>query len=232
MDYTNVLQALNTFCDRFRGTLEQESMIGTSPWQELLEELLGIKDLLNDPVISQPLDNYQIQPQSPVEKFGAASIVIALSEDGMNPKSISAHLETQGIPISEAEIKGWLKAYQQAPITQKPAMANGSIFDTQGQMQIVFDKLHTLLDELDDQEDSHYLSAKITKEQVKLDYMKEIRQSIKDAASLAAVVANMQTVEQFKKVVIEEVNKVDPATAQRIWKKIREAKAMYSSLQM
>ncbi len=231
-DYTNVLQLLSSYCDRFRLSLEQSSLLGTEPWQGLLEELLGIRDLLNDPAISAPLDNYQIQKQSPVERYGVASLVIALSEDNVTPRKISEHLESQGIPISEAEIKGWLKQYETAPITTKTDMVNGSIFDTQGQLQSVFDRLHSLLDEVDDRTDAHFASARITKEQVKLEYMKEIRQSIKDAASLAAVVANMQTVEQFKKVVVEEVGKVDPATAQRIWKKIREAKAMFSSLQM
>lgn len=232
MDYTNVLQALRDFCEKFQQTLENQSLIGADPWQSLLEELLGIQDLLNDPVISQPLDNHQLQQVHPVEKYGVASIVLALHEDGMQPKQIALHLQSQAVPVEESHIKSWLKQYSETSITQKAEAIYGSVFDTQTQLQQLFENLNSMIEAAKGQEDSHYLGAKITKEQVLLEHQKELRQLIKDAGALMTTVAGMQQVGQFQKIVIEEVNKLDPATAQRIWKRVREAKLAFTTLNL
>lgn len=232
-DYENVVQLYISFIGRLKAQLEINSYIGLEPWQSLLEEAYQIKDLLNNPIISQPLNNAELKKgkkQNPVDKYGMQSLVISLYEDGLGFKKIAEYLEAQGLPITNTDVSDWIKDYSVSDITTQVELSNGSVFDTQFQLQDLFDKIYKLLQEIQIRDDADYKAAKTTKEQVKLEIYKELRMSVKDAATLATAVANMQTIENFKKIVIEEVNKLDPGTAQRIWKKIREAKSMFSSL--
>lgn len=232
MEYKNVLQALHSFCENFQSALVTHSMIGQEPWTTLLEELLGLEELLNDPVVSEPLDNFKIAPISPVEKYGVANSVLALNEDGVSPKEIAVHLKNQNVPLSEKDVKEWLEIYSKTPITTKAEAVFGSVFDTQNQLQFLFENLNNMIEQVKLQTDEHFNAAKITKEQVVLEHFKETRQLIKDASTLMATVSGMQNVATFQKMVIEEVNKVDPATAQRIWKRIKEAKIAFTSLNL
>ncbi|MBD2201795.1 hypothetical protein H6G33_10590 [Calothrix sp. FACHB-1219] len=230
-EYTNVVQLFNDFVDRFKTTLEREKLIGVEQWIVLLEELYGIKELIVDPTISAPLDNYKIVSLNPIDRLKLGNNVLSLLESGFNTKDITTSLENQGIVITEKDVKNWLKSYSESSIDEKIESTQGSVFDTQTQLQAIFDNLYNLLDQVAIKDDDSFYSAKTTKEQVKLEVMREIRQSLKDASGLAASIAALQTVKQFQKVVIEEVSKIDPIAAQRIWKRIQQARAMFSSLE-
>lgn len=232
-DFTNVIQLYVSFTEKLKSQLETNSFIGLEPWHSLLMEAYEIKELLNNPLISQPLNNAELikgKKQNPVDKYGMQSLVISLYEDGLTYQRISEYLQGQGLPIESKHVGDWIKEYSASEITTQVELRNGSVFDTQFQLQDLFDKIYALLQEIQAKDDKDYTSAKTTKEQVKLEVYKELRMSVKDAATLATAVANMQTIENFKKIVIEEVNKLDPGTAQRIWKKIREAKSIFNSL--
>lgn len=226
---TSILKEYNEVCEQLRNELVKKELL-IEPFISIVEELFAIGESLNDPVISGELDNYSLKIQSPIEKYGVASNVINLAEDGKSPEEISASLEYTGVIIDKKDIKQWLKQYENLPALKKLETSRGSIFDTQFQLQEIFERLHTLLERVEDKEDADYARAKVVKEQVVLDYMKEIRQSVKDASALAATVASMQSVENFKQIVVEEISKLEPAVAQRIWRKIREAKQIHNTM--
>lgn len=232
-DYTNVLNLLEAFCRTFEVELIRNSMMGSEPWTSMLGELREIFDLLNDPAISEPLDNSKLSKVHPVDRYGLGEGIIALHEQGLTAKEIVENLSNQGFDeFNEGNIRKWLREYNSTPITNRSSKVAVSVFDTQTQLQSLFETLQDLMDGLEDKDDETFYRGKTTKEQVRLQHIQEIRQTVKDAASLAATIAGMQQMETFKKLVIEEVNKENPAVAARIWKKIRDAKVMFTSFNL
>ncbi len=236
MDYTNILQLLHKHCNEFQSALEATSLIGVEPWVSLYDQIVGLKEILDQPSLlgaPNPLDNQALGQPSPIDKYGLASLVISLHENNITPVVIAKQVEgLLSISLSGTDVEAWIEQYNRAPITTKVGLSNGSIFDTQTQLQTVFDTLHNLLTEVNDQDSEYFYPAKTTKEREKLEVIKEVRQSIKDAAALSATIAQMESVENFKRIVIEEINKENPAAAQRIWKRIRAQQSMMNSLRM
>jgi hypothetical protein len=228
---TSIVLELKECVDSLKNSLTKENQM-REPFVSILEELYGITESLQSPAIAENLDNYALQISSPVEKYGVGSKVITLAEEGKSSEEISISLAYSGVTIDKKDISKWLKQYEGLSTSEKIESSRGSIFDTQYQLQEVFERLHSLMESVENKEDNHYYKGKTIKEQVILDVVKEIRQSVKDASQLASTVASMQSVENFQKIVVEEVSKVDPDVAQTIWRRLKEAKSFYNSMNL
>ena len=228
MDYTNVLQLLDSYIKGYKRALSSEELIGVEPWQTLLEEITGVYNLLNSPTICPEIDNHAIVQKSKITQYGVETIVTSLYEEGFKPTEISNQLQSQGLVVSSKEIKEWLNDYSIMPIVDKATYQYGSVFDTQTQMQNIFNKLNYLLAEVEDTDRGQF--RKTSKQEVILQYMTELRMTLKDATSLAATVSNLEAIESYKQVVLEEVGKVDPIVRQKIIRRLQEAKILLRNI--
>lgn len=231
--YTNIVQLGNKIINELKTLLENEGLVGQSKWDYILESFEEFKIALADPLICKELDNYKIERLNSVEKLGLSSNVITLYEEGLSPREIATDLRKKGISLSENDIKNFITDYNKSSITSRIEKSNTSVFDTEVQLQTIFDDLNEALSDLNNlsNEDTKRLSnARVVKEQLQIELHKERRQSVKQASELAQAIANLQHIKEFNKMVLEEVMKESPAAYQRLIKRINEGRSIFRGL--
>lgn len=223
--YVNLLQHLKIFAEELRIKLGMEGVIGREPYLSIVEELDEIISNLSDPTVTKPIDNVEIVPfkgMLEIDRLGLGEIVSMYVTDNLSSARISDLLNAQGFIITKLDVDNWLSSVNSKGILDRPTLTGfGSVFDTQAQLQSVFDRLKELEIELDSQDESLY-KGKVTKKQVQREFMSEVRATIKDATSLAKSLQRSDDIEDIKRIMIEEINKVSPPVAMSIWRRLRE----------
>jgi hypothetical protein len=107
----------------------------------------------------------------------------------------------------------------------------GSVFDTQTQLQTIFNDLKAGIVALESADDEPFLKARKVKEEIWVTMLQEQRQLLKDARALMETVKQFEAIDRFKQIVIEEVNKENPAIASRIYRRIQMAKTLLNTLE-
>lgn len=230
MNYNNLLHLVSEWRSDFSDVLHEAELYGLEPYADLLERFLLIEKMLNDPVISKPLDNFSLEKIHTIDKFGMSRLVIQLIENGLEYKEIAKVLGEQGCIVTTAEIRSWHKQYSSLPITERSGFEHNSIFDTQARMQELLEELILGMKLIEQRDDEDFYRAKTIKEREKLEYIKERRQLIIAAQNLLESLHLQREFEDRMKIVIEEVNKLEPMTATKIWRRISSMKNIVGSL--
>ncbi len=230
MDYTNVLQLYKDFCEDFKDTLLEESLLGQEPWHSLLIQAEEINTLLSDNTITGELDNYKLTQANPIESLGVGNSVIALYEENYTTEDITTILNNQGFDLEVKDVKEWLKTYNKEGILTKASFNYGSVFDTQVQLQTLFESLNDMLLEIKHKPDSSY--KRKDKDDIIREYLAELRQAIREAAQLTSTVASIKKAEEFQQIVLEEINKESPMVAAKIINRISQLKNVIKTLDL
>jgi hypothetical protein len=230
LDYNNLLHIISEWRNDFTTTLYDADLYGLEPYADLLERFRLIEQMLNDPVISEPLDTFKIEAIHPIDKFGMAPVVIQALERGIEYKDIVKILGEQGCTVSNSEVRDWHNKYSSLPITERSGFEPNSIFDTQARMQELLEELIAGGKLIEQRDDEDFFRAKTVKEREKLAYMQERRQLILAAQNLLESIHLQREFDDRMKIVIEEVNKMDPMVAARIWRRIQSMKSLVGSL--
>lgn len=231
MNYKNVLQLYKKSCDNLKDKLIDAELAGQLEWDLIINEFYGILDLLNDPIISEPLDNLAIEVKSKVDFYGVGSLIIALYEDGVEIEKIAEHLQLQEVRITPKEIGDWLSNENRRGILDKAINKYGDVFDTAGQLQRIMNKLEDLIDKVEREENlTHF--KKTSKYEVLLQITAEIRKTVKDASDVTKTIIALQKIEKFKQDVLEEIKKESPECSQRIFKRMANLATIYGSMNL
>jgi hypothetical protein len=230
-DYTNILQELRDWKNDFGSLLDSKQLIGTIDWQPLWERLVALERLFNDPVISEPLDNYKVALRHPIDACGMTEFVVQLVEKGSSESDISRALSMHGVDLTARQVGEWITAYRSAPIMERVEYPYGSVFDTQTQLQTIFNDLKAGIIALESADDEPFIKARKVKEEIWVTMLQEQRQLLKDARALMETVKQFEAIDRFKQIVIEEVNKENPAIASRIYRRIQMAKTLLNTLE-
>ena len=207
MKYTNVVQLGQKLSYELKSFLENNKLIGTKDSTYLVDSFETFLELLSDPIVSKELDNYKLQIQNPVEKYGVAAEVIALLEEGKSNGVISEHLAYKGLSmISTEDIRKFSKEYETADVINKIEKSNTNVFDTTTQLQVIFDTLNDKLAKLNYVDDERLAKAKVVREQLELEYTRELRMTLKDAAQLAQAIENLNRQQKFNQLVLRTVS--------------------------
>lgn len=222
---TNCLELFNTTLSLLKKELEENEIINLQPWDEIFINLNTCYEILNQ--AESPIDNYKIIVKHPIDQNGLGNITLALYEDGLTFQQIAEYHAYRDFKISKSEVQNWIENYGSKTIINKINTEFGSVFDTEYQLQSLFERLNTMLTEIDQKQNSDYAIAKTSKDEVYLAYCSEVRQTIKDAANLAEAIATMKNVEEFQRIVLETINEIDPSTKNKIIRKWKEHKNLF-----
>lgn len=230
-DYHNLIDEFKVLNKEFNYLLDKEGLLDNIEFEKLTYKFSELINLLDDPNISRPLDNLSITPKCKIDSYGLGSSIIELIESGMNTQEISKLLSVQCADnISPIDIDIWLEEYNQSSISQKPKVIKGSIFDARNRMEEMHSMLIDLLSKVEQGDDNRFKSAKVTKEQVTLSIITEIRQTIKQASDILEKVESFQTVKEFQKMVIDCLREEAPSTQMRVMMRLKEMNAMNSMM--
>lgn len=229
-EYTNVVQLGSRLVNELKVFIENHNLVGTRDANYLIESFEQFKEMLADPLVSQELDNYKLTTQNPIEKYGVAEEVITLLEDGESNADIANALALRGLPIETKHVLAFKKEYKNADIISKIEKSNASVFDTQVQFQIIFDSLNSKLKDLETVDDERLGKARVVREQLELEYTRELRMLTKDAKELAESMMNMQNGTKILQIILQTVNKeCTPTVFNKIVAEVRKQKLIFGS---
>jgi hypothetical protein len=152
-------------------------------------------------------------------------------EKGSSENDISRALSMHGVDLTARQVGEWVTAYRSAPIMERVEYPYGSVFDTQTQLQTIFNDLKAGIIALESADNEPFFKARKVKEEIWVSMLQEQRQLLKDARSLMETVKQFEAIDRFKQIVIEEVNKENPAIASRIYRRIQMAKTLLNTLE-
>lgn len=229
-EYTNVVQLGSRLANELKVFIENHNLVGTRDANYLIESFEDFIDKLSDPLVSQELDNYKLTTQNPIEKYGIVEEVITLLEEGRNSNEIAEGLAIRGLPIEGRHVLAFKKEYQNADIVSKIEKSNSSVFDTQVQFQMIFDTINQEIANLESIDDETLAKARVTRPQIKMEQIRELRMTVKDAQALAEAMLNMENNKKVISIMLDTVNKMcGPTVFNQVASEIRKQKLIFGS---
>lgn len=231
MDYVNVLQLYKSQCNRLKEMLIEASLIGIDEWSFLLEGFLELEELLADPVLSEPIDNLQIEVKSKIDQYGVGAYVITLYQENCPIDKIAEQLQMREIPVTSSDVAKWLSDQQSRSILHRAENKFGNVFDTADQLQRTLNRLEELSIRVEEEENLANFK-KTSKYEVALAIVSEVRKTIKDGYEFAKSIQSMQKIERFQECVLEEIKKESPDCYQRIVRRITDLTTLFNSMDL
>lgn len=229
-EYTNVVQLGSRLVNELKAFIENNNLVGTRDANYLIESFEQFKEMLADPLVSQELDNYKLTTQNPIEKYGVVEEVITLLEEGRSNSEIAEGLAIKGLPIESRHVLAFKKEYQSADIVRKIEKSNSSVFDTQVQFQMIFDTLNSKLADLAHVDEDRLAKARVVKEQLEIELLREIRMLSKDAQALMEAMNNLENNKKIITIMLDTVNKMcGPTVFNQVASEIRKQKLIFGS---
>lgn len=229
-EYTNVVQLGSRLINELKVFIENNNLVGTKEANYLIDSFEQFREMLADPLVSQELDNYKLKVQNPIEKYGVVDEVITLLEDGESNADIASALALRGLPIETKHVLAFKREYKDANIISKIEKSNASVFDTQVQFQMIFDSLNSKLADLAHVDDERLANARVVREQLELEYTRELRMTIKDAQALAEAMLNMENNKKVISIILQTINKeCTPTVFNKVWAEIKKQKVIFGS---
>jgi phage terminase Nu1 subunit (DNA packaging protein) len=229
--FTDLIESIKEWKVRFNRGLLDMGVYGREPLASLIVELEGYLDVLEDPTVSENLNNFSLARLHPIDRLGCGLVVTKLYEQGLSTKEISSQITTYSShQVSEADVDLWLKDYQASPISQRRDKVNSSIFDTANQLELLAVRLSELSIQAEQTDDQIFAAARTTEVQVKLEIQKELRATVKDASSIIKAIHEMNTVKEMAKVIVEEIGRVDPKVQRAIYQSLRNKSVLFKTL--
>lgn len=233
MDYINVVERFKIFRDELREAILKEELLGKEPWVTLFNDINELVVILDDPIIAEPLDNLKVKhslTDSYIDNSGIGSIILKLYQDGIDIDTICRTLSVQGHKIKPNDIRDWIDRYNNAPISTKPAIVRGSVFETRNRLEEIHLLIHNHLDYIKEVDDELFTKSRTTKAQVYTEALRELRQLYKDANTLLSTIQQLKSIKEFQEVVLESISGISPSTYNQIVKALKERKALMSAI--
>lgn len=219
-DYINILQLLDKWLDRFREYLMDMTLLGSEPWTSFLSELQGIRELLDDPAISEPIDNTAIRILSPIDRLGIGQMVISLVEGGMDTEDLAGFLSTKfSTIITSAQVQSWLDEYNNSGISVRTQTLTRDVFDTRSHYQQMLVDIQQQLEELIRKDDEDF--RRTSKDEVISQVRSEMRMLLKDARALYKEEAAGQGSQIFTQIALEVIEEMCPEAAPVIFNRLQ-----------
>lgn len=213
------------FQDRFKQALLKHELYGISDFDDLLSSL--------STVVTSSIDNEELFipiEEHKLDKFGLSEQAVRLANANYSHKKIAEVLTLMsGSDIQEKEVREWFANYSSLSMIRKPKI-HANLFDVQERMQDVYMALMDHLEKINNSAPEDFWKAKTTKQQVTLDVYKELRFLTKDAKAIIESIDHQQKLNEFRKMVIDTIRKIDPTTARIIIEKLEQDKAVYAAL--
>lgn len=229
--FTDLISAIKGWRKRFDGGLLDLGAYGKEPLASLIAELDGYLELLEEPTISENLNNFSLTRLHPIDRVGCGLVVTRLYEQGLSTKEISKQITTYSShQITEADVDSWISEYQTSPISQRRDKVNSSIFDTANQLELLAVKLSELTIQAEQTDDQIFAAARTTEIQVKLEIQKELRATVKDASSIIKAIHEMNNMKEMATVIVEEIGRVDPQVQRAIYQRLRSQSLLFKTL--
>lgn len=223
-----LIDSLYRFRENLSNAVLDCDMAGTAIFNNVLDELDCILEEYKDPI---EIDPTYLANSLLIDRLGLAFSVIRLHQDGFTESEISQVITNQvGQEITVAEVRKWLESNNNNLDFANPRAVRGSIFDTQSRMQDLFEKLYDKLEEISEKSEERFKAGKLSKDEVELEYLKEVRQLTKDGAAIVAAVSTMTRVKEFQKIVVEAIGQVSPSAQQYILRKLNEQRHIMGAL--
>jgi len=218
-------QYLIDFQEKFKTALLKHELYGISDFDDLLSSLATVVTSAKDnEELFIPIEEHKL------DKFGLSEQAVRLANAGYSDRKMSEVLSLMsGSAITETEIREWFTNYSSLSMIRKPKI-HANLFDVQERMQDVYMALMDHLETIQNSTSEDFWKAKTTKQQVILDVYKELRFLTKDAKSIIDSIDHQQKLNEFRKLVIETIRKIDPTTARIIIEKLQQDKAIYTAL--
>jgi len=220
----NAFQFRDCWTKSFRGELGKSSLIGVSPWDDLLEEVVGITEILNNETIENYLDTFNIQKLSDIDRLSLGPKILSLVEGGLSSEQISYHLSTTyGCDITVNKLETWLEEYKNSGIIAK-ATLSGDVFDSRNQMQALLDKVLDKLNDIETKADNAF--RRNSKDEVIAQYLDMIRAIIKDANVIQQQESSKREAELFIEICLEVIREVNPQIGLEVFKRLKAKKVL------
>jgi hypothetical protein len=213
------------FSVKFKDMLIKYELYGKEDVDDLLDNLNIITSSL------QENDDYFIPlVEHKIDQFGLAETAVKLANAGTNLEDISRTLSIiSGVGVALHEVEDWFKNYSAIKHT-RTVKAYGNIFDVQERMQDIYESLIEHMKLIDDTPKEEFFRAKTTREQVKLEVLRDVRAITKDAKEILKTINHYQRLEEFKSLVIQTIKTIDPTVATMIVEKLAQDKALFNAL--
>lgn len=231
MEYKNVLQLYKSQCNKLKELLSDSSLLGVDEWSFLLEGFYEIEELLSDPILSEPIDNLQIEVKSKIDQYGVGSFIVNLYQEGYPIDSIVEQLKLRDVPLTTTDVSKWLDKQSQRSILDRAQSKYGNVFDTADQLQRTLNRLEELSIRVENEENLSNFK-KNSKYEVALAVIAEVRKTIKDGYEFAKSIQSMQKIERFQSYVLEEIKKESPDCYQRIINRLTNLTTVFNNMDL
>lgn len=195
------------------------------------QHLDGLIELLDDPVIAEPLNNFNLNEVSKIDLLNLGKSVLGLYKTGISTYQIARTCSAQvGQHITKKEVEAWIEDFDQRSIAGKQKVVYGSIFDTTDRLEEIYISIMKLNETVKSRDENYYKNAKVVKEQVELEVTRELRQLVSEADKLASKIRMAEDIKRFIGLVLECLKKEAPLVHIRVLKLLREEQAAFRQL--
>jgi len=229
--YNNIIFAFKDLADRLKNIVEDKETITQEELIPIVQEFEGLIDMLDDPIIGSPLNNFTLEEVNKIDLFNLGRTVLSYKKLGQTFGSIAKLCSQQsGERITRNDVQAWIEEFDQKSISGKQRVIYGSVFDTTDRLEEIYIAILQLRDTIREKDNDYYKSAKVVKEQVELELMRELRQVIGEAEKLASKIQMAKDIQRFTNLVLSCLKKEAPMVHTRVLTLLREEQAAFKQL--
>lgn len=212
--FSSLPSAFKKFKKKFNIALKESLLEDISPWDTLSSELDSLIQILDDPIISKPLDKFSsLSPRSVIDTLGLGKHVLGLIESGISYEETAEILrENTGKDVSVKDVERWLEEFDKSSISSKSKAATNSIWNTKDIYDDLYLQLSELIQMVREKDDESFYRSKVTKEQVLIESIRELRQLAKDAEGILGRIEESRKVETFIGFILRDLKDRIPAS--------------------
>lgn len=188
-----------------------------------IEVLRGLVEVLDN----NNLDITPVTVESKIDRYGIGALVVNLNTNGFSLDEIAEECSKEcGAKFTSKEIQTWIDSYVSLPSSKKARALRGSIFDSRNRLEELSILLYALLEQVNNRPDEVNRYTKVSKEEVHLAVIKEMRQLTKQATELIEKIDERNRIQEFQNTVIECLQREAPLVASKVIKSLREQQAI------
>ena len=229
--YNNIVLAFKDLSTQLKSLISESESIPSSELAIISQELEGLVLLLDDPIIAAPLDNFNLSQVNKIDLLNLGKDVLGLYKTGSSLYQIAKTCSQQvGQPISKKEVQQWIDEFDQRSVSGKQRIVYGSVFDTTDRLEEIYISIMKLNETVKSRDENYYKNAKVVKEQVELEVVRELRQLVSEADKLASKIRMAEDIKRFISLVLQCLKQEAPMVHTRVLKLLREEQAAFRQL--
>lgn len=230
--FSSLPSAFKSFKKRFQLALKESLLEDIAPWDTLYSELDTLITILDDPDISKPLDRFTSisNSKSIIDRLGLGKHILGLIESGISYEETAEILrENSGKSIKVEDVENWLNEFDKSSISSKSKVVTNSIWNTKDIYDDLYIQMSDLIQMIRQKDDESFLRSRVTKEQVLIESIRELRQLAKDAESIMSRIEESKKVETFIGFILRDLKgRISPAEFMGIVKSWSDYKSTLS----